>query len=139
VTASPLPAPAPDRTPETAQFWDATVDGHLQLPHCDACGAVIWYPRSMCPACGGTSISWADASGLGTVYSFSVVHRGAGRYRDAVPYVVAYVELDEGPRVLTNLVGCPPDEVHIGQRVQLVWSDTGEGSSLYRFEPTAQT
>jgi hypothetical protein len=76
-----------------------------------------------------------EASGLGTVYSFTVVHRGTGPYRDAAPYIVAYVELAEGPRVLTNLVGCAPDQAQIGQRVRVVFCDTGEASSLYRFEP----
>ncbi len=96
---------------------------------------VIWYPRPLCPECGATSVSWTEASGLGTVYSFSVVHRSAGLYRDAVPYVVAYVELAEGPRIVTNIVGCDPARVSIGQPVRVVFSATGEESSLYRFEP----
>ena len=74
--------------------------------------------------------------GRGTVYSFSVVHRGPGPFSAAVPFVVAYVELAEGPRVLTNIVGCEPEEVHIGQPVSVVFCDTGEGSALYRFRPS---
>jgi uncharacterized OB-fold protein len=84
------------------------------------------------------SASWIKASGRGFVYSFTVVHRGSGLYRDAAPYVVAYVELEEGPRVLTNIVGCTPAEVEIGQRVRVVFCDTGEGSALYRFTPDGQ-
>ena len=131
----PLPAPAPARTPETDEFWAATSTGRLLLARCAQCTAVIWYPRALCPDCGSTSVTWIEASGLGTVYSFTVVHRGTGPYRDAAPYVVAYVELAEGPRVLTNLIGCAPDQVQIGQRVRVVFCDTGEASSLYRFEP----
>ena len=131
-----LPAPAPERTPETDAFWNATAEGRLVLTRCDSCGMVIWYPRALCPSCGCVTISLVEASGHGTIYSFTVVHRGSGPYEDAVPYVVAYVELEEGPRVLTNIVGCTPDGVSIGQRVEIVFCDTGEGSALYRFEPT---
>jgi uncharacterized protein len=135
VTGDGLPAPAPERSPETDPFWSATLDRRLLLARCEGCGQIIWYPRAMCPACGGRSISWVEATGRGRVYSFSVVHRGPGPYRDRPPYVVAYVELDEGPRILTNIVGCPPEDVAIGQSVQVVFDDTGEGSALYRFEP----
>jgi uncharacterized protein len=137
--AAQLPSPAPERTPETNEFWNATVAGRLLLSRCDECGAVIWYPRSLCPICGSVSISWIEASGRGTVYSFTVVHRGPGAYRDVVPFVVAYVELAEGPRILTNIVGCEPEMVHIGQHVRVVFSDTGDGSALYRFEPTPRS
>jgi uncharacterized OB-fold protein len=135
--AVPLPVPAPDRTPDADAFWRATAEGRLVLAHCDECEEVIWYPRQMCPACGGTAVSWVDASGLGTVYSFTVVYRGAGLFEETAPYVVAYVELAEGPRVLTNIVGCDPEQVHIGQPVEVAFFDTGEGSALYRFRPAS--
>lgn len=138
MTAAPLPVPAPERTPETEAFWDATAAARLVLARCDECATVIWYPKTYCPGCGGLSVSWTDASGRGTVYSFSVVHRAGGAFRDAVPFVVAYVELEEGPRVLTNIVGCDPDTVSIGQAVRVVFCDTGGNSALYRFEPTAE-
>jgi uncharacterized protein len=134
---SPLPTPAPDVNPETEVFWSATADGRLLLPVCDGCGTVIWYPRTLCPACAGRAVTWTEASGAGTVFSFTVVHRAFGPYRDAAPYVLAYVELAEGPRVLTNIVGCEPDAVFIGQAVRVVFCDTGSGSALYRFEPVA--
>jgi uncharacterized protein len=132
-----LPVPVPERTPETTEFWDATAAGRLVLAYCDTCGAVIWYPKTYCAECGGLSVSWREASGLGSVYSFTVVHRAPGAFADAVPYVVAYVELDEGPRVLTNIVGCDPEAVTIGQAVRVVFCDTGDDSALYRFEPVA--
>jgi uncharacterized OB-fold protein len=127
--------PPPERTPETRAFWDATAAGRLVLARCDTCGTVIWYPKVFCPACGGLSVSWDEASGVGTIYSYSVVHRAPGLFGQAVPFVVAYVELAEGPRVLTNIVGCEPERVHIGQSVRVVFDDTGEGCALYRFEP----
>jgi uncharacterized OB-fold protein len=135
---SRLPTPAPDRSPETDGFWNATAENRLLLPSCDECGVIIWYPRGFCPACGSVAISQSAATGRGSIYSFTVVHRTAGDYRDAVPYVVAYVELEEGPRVLTNIVGCQPETVYIGQPVRLVFESTGEGSALYRFEPAAE-
>jgi len=136
--ALPLPVPAPARTPENDLFWDATAEGRMLLAHCDECGTVIWYPRALCQSCGSLSVSWIEASGRGTVYSFTVVHRTAGPFGGAVPYVLAYVELAEGPRVLTNIVGCDPEAVHIGQRVRVAFFDTGEGSALYRFEPAEE-
>jgi len=137
--SAPLPTPQPERTPETDAFWAGTADGRLPLPYCPDCDTVIWYPREFCPQCGRRSVIWRAASGRGTVYSYTVVHRTSGPYRDAVPYVLAYVELDEGPRVLSNIVGCPPDDVRIGQPVQVVFCDTGAGSALYRFEPCSPT
>jgi len=136
--AIPLPVPAPARTPENDRFWNATADGHLLLAQCDECATVIWYPRALCQTCGSPSVSWIEASGQGVVYSFTVVHRNSGPFGGAVPYVLAYVELAEGPRVLTNVVGCDPETVHIGQPVRVAFFDTGEGSALYRFEPAEE-
>jgi uncharacterized protein len=135
VSSGRLPVPAPERTPETLPFWEATARGRLLLAYCEACDTYIWYPRSFCPHCGSRSASWRQATGTGTVYSFTVVGRASGEFREAVPFVVAYVELEEGPRVLTNIVGCEPDQVFIGQSVRAVFADTGEGSALYRFAP----
>ena len=131
-----LPNPAPVVAPEAAEFWAATAEGRLLLARCDDCGVVIWYPRPLCPDCGSLRTSWSEASGRGILYTFTVVHRSqVPGYRDALPYVVAYVELAEGPRVLTNIVDCPPDEVAIGMPVRVVFHDTGKGSALFRFRP----
>jgi uncharacterized OB-fold protein len=132
-----LPAPPPPRDDGDEEFWTATTEGRLLLRRCDACGTVIWYPRPICPSCHSTDTSWTDASGMGTVYSFTVVRRGVGRFATAVPYVFAYVELAEGPRVMTNVVDCDPETVYIGMPVELVFHDTGERSALYRFRPTS--
>jgi uncharacterized protein len=133
---NPLPNPAPVVVPDTEEFWKATTEGRLLLRHCDDCDSVIWYPRPFCPVCGSLNTSWTEASGKGTVYTFTVVHRsGVPGYREAIPYVVAYVELAEGPRVMTNVVGCEPDEVRVGMPVRVVFHDTGQNSALFRFEP----
>lgn len=130
-----LPAPAPLVNPETKPFWDATAEGRLLLPRCDGCQQLIWYPRAICPSCHHASTTWEELSGRGTVYSFTVTRKGQGRWASAAPYVVAYVELDEGPRLLTNVVDCDPDAVHIGQPVEVAFADTGEGTALPRFRP----
>src|SRR5438270_6525828 len=133
-----LPAPAPLVLPEVKPFWDATAAGRLLLPRCAECQAVIWYPRPFCPMCASTHVEWIEASGRGTVYSFTVNRRGQADladYKDAGVYVLAYVELAEGPRMMTNIVDCDPDTVRIGQVVEVVFHDTGQGTALPRFRP----
>ncbi len=128
-----LPVLPPTPTPESKPYWDATAEGKILLPRCDDCGTVIWYPRTTCPECMSTNVSWFEASGRGTIYSFAVVRRQGGPWRDALPYVLAYVELDEGPRVLTNIVDSL--ELEVGQRVEAVFHDTGQSNALVRFRP----
>src|SRR6266498_801372 len=133
-----LPAPAPIVNPEVKVFWDATTEGRLLLPRCDTCETVIWYPRPFCVECASTRVSWFEASGRGQIYSYTMNRRGGANHPDfkaTGPYVLAYVELDEGPRVLTNIVECDPDAVRIGQAVEAVFHDTGHSSALVRFRP----
>jgi hypothetical protein len=132
---SSLPAPVPPADEGNADFWAATAERRLLLRRCDDCGTAIWYPRPYCPSCRSTSTTWFEASGRGTLYSYTVVRRGMGQFATHVPYVLAYVELEEGPRVMTNVVDCDPADVHIGMTLEVVWDDTGEGISLYRFRP----
>ena len=129
-----LPAPPPQINVETRKFWDATAEQKLLLPKCNDCGTVIWYPREFCPECSSFDVAWFEASGRGTIYSFTVNRRGQGDYRD-LSYVLAYVELEEGPRVLTNVVDCDPMQVSVGQSVQVVFHPTSNGAALPRFRP----
>ena len=131
---SELPVSAPHPTLETAPFWEAAAAGRLVLPQCDHCGNVIWYPRRFCPVCHQWGVTWIDASGRGTVYSFTVIRKARGPWGEVAPYVLAYVELDEGPRVMTNVVGAPPDEVEVGMAVEVVFDRDGE-VALPRFRP----
>jgi uncharacterized protein len=132
--ALPSPGVPPGAvTAHTAPFWDGLADGTLRLPRCDDCGAVIWYPRPLCPHCHGARATWFDASGHGSVYSFTVVRRGSGVYADAAPYVVAYVELDEGPRVLTNIVDWANGDLRVGAAVEAVLAPVADGEPLLRF------
>jgi uncharacterized OB-fold protein len=137
MTTSNLPTPPPSPNFDTQEFWDATAEGRFLLKRCDDCGVIIWYPRFLCPDCSSTNTSWFEASGKGTVYSFTVPRRGAGPYREAAPFVVAYVELEEGPRIMTNLVDIAIEDLAVGMPVEVVWHDTGQGNALYRFRPAA--
>lgn len=135
MTVPHLPTESPTRGRETGPFWDALDEGRFVLPRCDRCGHVVWYPRQFCPSCHTMGVSWFEASGRGTVYSFTVTRQAYGEWKDAVPYVIAYVELEEGPRVLTNVVGCDPDTLAIGDEVTLVIDRAPEGGAVYRFMP----
>jgi uncharacterized protein len=107
------------------------------LPQCDACREFIWYPRLFCPLCGSLAVTYRDVSGTGSIYTFTVVRRGDGPYKPKAPYVVAYVTLDEGATVLTNVIDCDPETITIGQRVRVVFERAGEdgADAIPRFTP----
>ena len=129
------PIKAPQIDASTQEFWDAARRGVLRIKHCNACGANHYYPRPFCPKCWSTDVNWFDAAGTGTLYTYSVVHSNdLPAFRDRVPYVVAIVDLDEGPRMETNIVGCPLDELRVGMRVTVAFEDEGE-IVLPRFRP----
>jgi uncharacterized OB-fold protein len=132
-----LPAPAPVINSTTAEFWKATTEGRFLLQRCNACDIVLWFPRRNCPKCWTEDVSTFDAQQTGTIYSFTVVRKGKGAFQDAGPFVIAYVELADGPRIMTNIVDCDIDALHIGMPVEMVFHDTGEGSALYRFRPAS--
>lgn len=127
-----LPISELRRSPELEPHFAALDEGRLVIPRCNTCEDAIWYPRAFCPGCGGISVSWFEASGAGTVYSFTVVRRGLGDWAEHAPYVVAYVELDEGPRVLTNIVS-PWDGIEVGSRVQAVVEKDPAAGPILRF------
>ncbi len=130
-----LPAPAPIVNPENKPFWDGTAEGKLLLPKCQNCGSINWYPRVFCPACHKFGVDWIEAAGTGTIYTFAITRKGVGNYGGAGTYVLAYVELDEGPRIMTNIVDVDPDSISVGDKVKVVFHDTGKGSALPRFAP----
>jgi uncharacterized OB-fold protein len=132
---SSLPVPEPTVNVETETFWSAASEGRLVLPRCSSCDTVIWYPRRFCPSCHTSEVAWIDATGRGTIYSYTVVRQAPGPWKEAVPYVIAYVELDEGPKVLTNVIGVDVESVAIGQQVKVVFERSPEGIGVYRFEP----
>lgn len=119
----------PQPNPETQAFWDAAARGTLLLKRCRACGETHYYPRAICPFCFSDATEWRPASGAGTIYSYSVMRRAQ------TPYAIAYVTLDEGPTMLTNLVECDLDALRIGQRVRLVFTPTDGGPPVPTFTP----
>ena len=115
----PLPNP---NEHDTREFWQATKDGELKYQRCGDCGTIVFYPRHHCTGCLGDNLTWHTASGRGTVYSFSVVRKAEHPFfRTKVPYAVAWIDLDEGPRLLSNIVGTDPTKVTVGQKVMVEW------------------
>ncbi|MEZ5233784.1 MAG: Zn-ribbon domain-containing OB-fold protein [Acidimicrobiia bacterium] len=126
-----------DPSPVTRPFWEATAEGRFLFQRCGACGAAIFYPRPACNVCGGDDLRWEQASGDATVHTFSIARRPTHpKFTGDEPYVVAIVELAEGPHVTTNIVGCDPEDVRIGMAVRLTFEDVGpDGFALPLFEP----
>jgi uncharacterized protein len=120
----------------TAPYWKAATEHRLALPRCGECGAVFFYPRRFCPSCWSERIEWIDAAGTGTVWSFTFVH--VPFYDETwaadVPYCVGLVQLDEGVRLATNIVGVGPGEVAIGDPVRAVFDDVTPEVTLPKFE-----
>lgn len=121
--------PAPQATPETQAFWDAAAAGRLLLRYCTACGKPHHYPRAICPFCASDATEWRQASGRGTIYTFSVMRRVP------VPYAIAYVTLEEGVTMMTNIVGADLDAIRIGQRVTVAFTPTDGGPPVPMFTP----
>jgi uncharacterized OB-fold protein len=135
MNASEPQRPLPNIQGEAREFWEGCARHELLLQHCRACGRVQFYPRTLCKECWSTDLEWVPSDGLGSVYSFTVVHRPPSpAFESIVPYVVALIELDEGVRMLSHVVGTPPDDVQIGQRVRVAFDDLTEEVSLPVFE-----
>ncbi len=126
------PYPVPGNLSEP--FWEGLRHGRFQLQKCEACGAFRWTPQWLCTKCHSLDFVWTEVSGRGTVYSFSVVHRPPLPGFKA-PYVVATVELDEGPYMLTNIIGCDPKDVKIGLKVRVALEPVSDEITLYKFKP----
>src|SRR5690625_3223293 len=105
--------PAPPILPDAQPFWDAASEGRLVIKRCDDCGEVHYYPRAICPHCMSGNTQWLSTAGEGSIYTYSTMRRGE------VAYTVAFVTLDEGVTMVTNLVDCDPAQLQIGQRVKV--------------------
>jgi uncharacterized OB-fold protein len=123
-------------TPETERFWQGAVDGEFLLSECDDCGLVFHYPRALCPDCFSDEMSFVEADGTGEVYSYTIAHNVNGWPDDDLPLVTAFVELDEGPRVMTAIVDADPEEVEVGTPVSVDFVPTDEvGIAVPVFTP----
>jgi uncharacterized OB-fold protein len=128
------PLPIPDG--DTTRFWNGLARGELLLQHCLDCAQVHYYQQGLCRFCGSERLEHRPASGRGRVYSYSVVYRAPGpAFRDDTPYAVLLVELEEGPRMISSLVGGDPERVTIGMPVQLVCEKINDEITLPRFRP----
>jgi hypothetical protein len=119
--------PAPQVNPEIQPFFDAAAQGRLMIKRCAACGQTHHYPRALCPFCASERTEWVPASGRGTIYSYSVMRRVP------VPYAIAYVTLEEGVTMMTNIVDCDLDGLRIGQSVKLTFKPTDGGPPVPMF------
>ena len=121
--------PRPMVQAKTAAYWQAADEGRLLVKRCSACGEFHHYPRDLCPFCLSDATEWVEAAGTGTVYSFSTMGQGEAAY------TLAYVTLDEGPTMLTNLVGADPSAFAIGQPVRVVFTPSEGGPAVPMFTP----
>jgi uncharacterized OB-fold protein len=134
MTAPLLP---PGASELTRPFWEAASRRTLVRPVCDACGHNFFVPQLACPRCHAETWSYHSSSGRGTLSTFTVVHR-APTADHAPPYVVGIIDLDEGWYMMSNVVGCAPDAVAIGQRVEVVFETRPDGVVLPRFRPCTE-
>lgn len=120
---------------DSAPFWEACRNRRLVLQRCTECGGFQHYPRSLCVVCHSDDLEFVDATGRGVVHSFTVVHRSPDPEQFSPPYVVALIRLDEGPIMMSNVVGTDPDTVFCEQPVRVDWRDLDDGNRLPVFRP----
>lgn len=129
------PLPMPARNADNAPYWDAAAEGRLLLQRCRKTGQVWFYPRQISPATWAPEdVEWFEASGRGEVHSFSIVHRASEPgYQSLTPFVVALIDLEEGARMMTNIIGPNALAVAIGDKVRCVFEARGEGVNVPQF------
>lgn len=114
---------------ESRPYWEGAANGQLLIRKCNSCDKVHYYPRTICPHCFSDDTAFIEASGNGVIYSYSVTRQANP------PYVIAYVTIDEGVSMLTNIVDCDVEKVHIGQKVKVSFLEAEEGYALPVFTP----
>jgi uncharacterized protein len=132
-----IPAIIPGMTELTAPYWDAAREGRLVVQECLECRHLWHPPLPACPGCHDSgTLGWREVSGTGIVYTYTVVrHPTHFAFADKIPYVIALVELAEGPRLVTGITGCPVQEVRAGMPVRAVFREVADGVTLPYFEP----
>ncbi len=128
------PLPFPSET--TRPFWEGLAAGELRLQRCSDCGRYVYYPRSLCPHCMCQDLVWVKASGRGRLYTYTIVRRAMNpAFQEDVPYVFAIVELEEGPRMTTNIVNCALEALRVDMPVKAFYDGITPEISLLKFEP----
>ena len=134
MTAMRFDIPSPDL--ETQPFWDGCKEGRFLIRHCNACGEDHFYPRPFCPTCWSDDVAWKEASGRATLYTFSIVHQNdLPPFGERVPYVAAIVDLEEGPRVMTNIEGVDHDALRIGMPLVVDYKPISDDVTIAIFRP----
>ena len=128
--------PLPHIDEETRPWWEAAQRHELYIQQCRDCGDRRFHPRTLCTNCMSSRTDWVKCGGRGKVYTFTVTNQnGSAGFRDSLPYVLAWVELDEGVKLLTNIVDCPPAQVKIDMPVEVVFDDVTPDVTLVKFRP----
>jgi uncharacterized OB-fold protein len=125
----------PTPTPETKHFWDGAQAGELRLQRCEECAKVYFPPRPFCPSCASRKVAVFAASGKATLYSYVIHHRAAPGFTP--PYAIAVVELEEGPRMMTNIIGCPqtPEALELDMKLEVAFERLDDKITLPLFRP----
>jgi len=128
--------PLPHIDEESRPFWEALQRHELYVQKCRDCGDLRYHPRALCTSCMSSRTEWVRAKGTGKIYTFTVTMQNqAAGFRETLPYVMAWVEIDEGLKLLTNIVDCPPEQVKIGMPVEAVFDDVTPEVTLVKFRP----
>ncbi len=129
--------PIPKPTPETQPFWDAAKQRRLVFQACDDCGTRYFYPRPLCPNCLSRAVQWVEASGRARLHTFVINHRPPRNYPLAAPFVIGIVELEEGPRMMSHVIGVDPDPrtLRCDLPLEVVFEDITETITLPKFRP----
>ncbi|MFT6582647.1 MAG: putative OB-fold protein [Alphaproteobacteria bacterium] len=127
-------------TPEAKPYWDGLKDEKLMLPKCEDCGKAFFYPRIACPHCHSRNVGWTQASGKGKLYSFEIAYRSLNpAFKIEPPYVLAMIELEEGPRIMSNLINieATPEAVKIDMPVEVVFEKQNDDVTIPLFQPAS--
>ena len=127
--------PVPVTQPWSEKFWEGTKQGKLLIQVCNDCKSKIFYPRKFCPECWSGNLGWIEASGRGKISTFSTAYANVEpKFMDELPYTIAYVDLDEGIRMMTRIVQCKPEDIHFDMRVRVLFHER-DGYYLPYFRP----
>ena len=130
--------PPPVSNPDSQVYWDGARENRLMIRKCKSCGTTHFLPRYLCPSCWSTELEWVAASGRGTVHSYTVIRRAPlPEFADRVPYLVALIDLEEGPRMMANILGADALDTRVGDQVEVCFVERGEGAKVPQFSRRA--
>lgn len=130
--------PLPTIQPWSEEFWKGTKQEKLLIQECKQCGSKIFYPRKNCPECWSPDLAWRQASGRAKVFSYSVTYAGVEEhFYEDIPFVLALVDLEEGVRMMTNIIGCKPEDVSIGMDLKVVFDHVTKDIALPKWRPVS--